>query len=91
MKIETIEIIARRTIADEKNRKKLYDEWIDKNGFKKIQADDDNHSSWVNGVKSLLDNIIKEEPYYEDPADRDDRLYHEGVDDEAMNRAKENK
>ena len=27
----------------------------------------------------------------EDPADRDDRLYHEGVDDEAGDRAKENK
>ena len=27
----------------------------------------------------------------EDPADRDDRLYHEGVDIEAMKKAKENK
>ena len=33
----------------------------------------------------------EEEPYCEDPADKDDRLYHEGVDIEAMNKAKETK
>ena len=29
--------------------------------------------------------------YLEDPADKDDRLYHEGVDIEAMDKAKESK
>ena len=34
---------------------------------------------------------VKSTDYFEDPADRDDRLYHEGVDIEAMNKAMENK
>ena len=34
---------------------------------------------------------IEEEPYCEDPADRDDRLYHEEQDMIAMEKAKENK
>ena len=41
-------------------------------------------------VNSNMDYCISTERK-EDPADRDDRLYHEGVDIEAMNKAKENK
>ena len=60
MKIEAIEAIARRIIADENNKKKVYNEWEEKHGLKRVKADDDNHNWWVKGVESLLENIIKE-------------------------------